>query len=76
MIGMILLTVLFWAVFGLCAWNLWGSFSTGKIYVRSTLYSRDESEAWFWIAVFVSTIFSLMTGSLALLMTAGILGLV
>ena len=74
MIENVLFAAFLWAMFGLCAWNLWGALSEGKVYVRTTEYSLEKSKTWFWIAVVVSIPFTIMIGGLALLMTAGLLG--
>jgi hypothetical protein len=63
-------------MFGLCAWNLWGAFSNGKVFVRTTEYRVEKSKTWFWIGVVASVPITIITGGLALLMTAGLLGFV
>jgi hypothetical protein len=76
MIGAALAALLFWAIFGIWAWNLWGAFANGSLYLRFTEYRPEKNKFWFWMAVSMSIVWTLLTLGLALLMTAGLLGLV
>ena len=76
MIANVFFVAFLWAAFGLCAWNLWGAFANGKVYIRMTEYGVEKSKVRFWIAVVASVPITIITGGLALLMTAGLLGLV
>ena len=66
--------LVFWAMFGLCAANVYGGIMHGTVYARTTQYRRGGNKFLFWLALIANLPLTLMSFGIAFMFTANLFG--